>query len=215
MAVAATQSASQHIRSSLGFNILPKDTSTCRPGESNQHPSNDKSLYPWAKNTPSYSIMGAWMEICFKTSETAPMEELTGSTMCHQTTNSTLDDLRDDGSSVAQIIKSIKKITNRSESQWQVQLPLHSTEVYHDLDDWESSRQTQIVGETFPNLSPLCHVQMSEQKHLVLHVLTSQLLLPACICLFQLAPFLSATHSVTYACVAAPKLPAFPNTACF
>ena len=28
-----------HIRSSLGFSVLPKDTSTCRPGESNQ-------LYP-------------------------------------------------------------------------------------------------------------------------------------------------------------------------
>ena len=34
----------QHIRSSWGFSILPKDTLTCRPGESNQRPSNKKTL---------------------------------------------------------------------------------------------------------------------------------------------------------------------------
>ena len=34
------QGADQHIRSSLGLSLLPKDTSTCRPGESNQLPSN-------------------------------------------------------------------------------------------------------------------------------------------------------------------------------
>ena len=41
MAVAAMQGANQHIRSSLGFSTLPKDTSTCRPGESNQRPSDN------------------------------------------------------------------------------------------------------------------------------------------------------------------------------
>ena len=35
---------SWHIGSSLGFNILPKDTFTCRPGESNQQPSDNKAL---------------------------------------------------------------------------------------------------------------------------------------------------------------------------
>ena len=34
-AMAAMQGADQHIRSSLGFSILPKDTSTRRPGEWN------------------------------------------------------------------------------------------------------------------------------------------------------------------------------------
>ena len=32
------------IRSSLGFSILPKDTSICQPEEWNQRPSNDKML---------------------------------------------------------------------------------------------------------------------------------------------------------------------------
>ena len=36
MSVAAMQGAAQHIRSSLGFSILPKDTSPCEPGELNQ-----------------------------------------------------------------------------------------------------------------------------------------------------------------------------------
>ena len=44
MAVAAVQGADQHIRSSLGFSVLPKDTSTCRPGESSQRPSDNKTL---------------------------------------------------------------------------------------------------------------------------------------------------------------------------
>ena len=35
MAAAPMQAAIQHIRSSLGFYILPKDTSACRPGVSN------------------------------------------------------------------------------------------------------------------------------------------------------------------------------------
>ena len=44
MAVAAMQGANQHIRSSLGFSILPKDTLTCTPGETNQRPSHNKTL---------------------------------------------------------------------------------------------------------------------------------------------------------------------------
>ena len=45
MAVAALQDADQHIRSSLGLSILPKDNSTCRPGEwSQQQPSDNKTL---------------------------------------------------------------------------------------------------------------------------------------------------------------------------
>ena len=40
--VAATQDADQHIRS-LGVSILPKDPSTCRPGELNKQPSDNKT----------------------------------------------------------------------------------------------------------------------------------------------------------------------------
>ena len=50
MVVAAMQGANQHIRSSLGFSMLHKDTLACRPGESNQQPSSNKShshLTPW------------------------------------------------------------------------------------------------------------------------------------------------------------------------
>ena len=36
------QGADQHIRSSLGFSV--KDTLTCRPRESNQQPSDNKTL---------------------------------------------------------------------------------------------------------------------------------------------------------------------------
>ena len=46
MMAAAMQGANQHIRSRLGFSILPKDTSTCRPRESNQRPSDNKTLAP-------------------------------------------------------------------------------------------------------------------------------------------------------------------------
>ena len=46
MTVAAMQDANQHIRSSLGFMILPKGTSTCRPGESFQQPSEDAGSTP-------------------------------------------------------------------------------------------------------------------------------------------------------------------------
>ena len=38
------QGADQHIRGSLGFSILPKDTSTSRAGELNQWPSTNKTL---------------------------------------------------------------------------------------------------------------------------------------------------------------------------
>ena len=44
MVVAAMQGADQHIRSSLGFSILPKDTLACNPGESNQRLSDNKTL---------------------------------------------------------------------------------------------------------------------------------------------------------------------------
>ena len=44
-AVATMQGADQHIRSSLGFSILPKDTLTCRPGKPNQQPSDNKTLW--------------------------------------------------------------------------------------------------------------------------------------------------------------------------
>ena len=44
MVVAAMQGANRHIRSCSRFSILPKDTSTCRPGESNQRPSNNRTL---------------------------------------------------------------------------------------------------------------------------------------------------------------------------
>ena len=40
----AVRGANRHIRSSLGFSILPKDTLTCRPGESNQQPSDNNTL---------------------------------------------------------------------------------------------------------------------------------------------------------------------------
>ena len=42
-AVAAVQGADQH-RSSLGFSVLPEDTSTCRPGEWSQRPSDNETL---------------------------------------------------------------------------------------------------------------------------------------------------------------------------
>ena len=38
MAVVTMQDAYQHIKSSLGFSTLPKDTSTCRPEESTSDP---------------------------------------------------------------------------------------------------------------------------------------------------------------------------------
>ena len=44
MVVDVMQGADQHIRRSLGFSILPKYMLTCRPGESNQQCSNNKTL---------------------------------------------------------------------------------------------------------------------------------------------------------------------------
>ena len=49
MAVAATQGADQHIRSSLGVSILPKDTLACRPGESNQRPAYSSNQKPYTQ----------------------------------------------------------------------------------------------------------------------------------------------------------------------
>ena len=44
MPVAAIQGADQHIRSSLGFSILPTDILTCRTGESNRQLSDNKTV---------------------------------------------------------------------------------------------------------------------------------------------------------------------------
>lgn len=44
MAVDLTQGADQKIKSSLGFNIKPKDTLTCRTGELNQQTSDNRIL---------------------------------------------------------------------------------------------------------------------------------------------------------------------------
>ena len=44
MVVAAMQGADQHIRSNLELSILPKDTLTCRSGESNQQPSDNSQV---------------------------------------------------------------------------------------------------------------------------------------------------------------------------
>ena len=59
MVVAAMQGANQHIRSSLGFSILLKDTSTCRPGESNHHsfPITRRCLCPWDHSCPHSELI--------------------------------------------------------------------------------------------------------------------------------------------------------------
>ena len=44
MAAAVMHGADQHIRSSLRFSIFPNVTLACRPGESNQRPSDNKTL---------------------------------------------------------------------------------------------------------------------------------------------------------------------------
>ena len=52
-----TDAACQHIRSSLGFSILLKDTLACSPGESNQQPSDNKKLArPLSHNHPHYLV---------------------------------------------------------------------------------------------------------------------------------------------------------------
>ena len=63
MVVAAMQGADQHIRSSLGFSILPKDTLTCRPGEQNKTlaPPLTHSHSKWGgqniRSTSQYSVV--------------------------------------------------------------------------------------------------------------------------------------------------------------
>ena len=55
MAVADMHGAVQLIRSSSGFSILPKDTAGhCRPGESNQTPSDNKMLAQPLSHSRSY-----------------------------------------------------------------------------------------------------------------------------------------------------------------
>ena len=54
-AEAAIQGADQHIRSSVGFSILLKDTLTCRTGELNQQPSFDKMLAPPLSHSYPYN----------------------------------------------------------------------------------------------------------------------------------------------------------------
>ena len=53
---AAMQGADQHTRSILGFSILPKVTSTCRPGETNQQPSDNKTLALPQSHSPPTAI---------------------------------------------------------------------------------------------------------------------------------------------------------------
>ena len=53
MVAAAMYGADQNIRSRFGFSILHKDTSTCRPGDLNQRPSDNKTLAPAAQTTTS------------------------------------------------------------------------------------------------------------------------------------------------------------------
>ena len=75
MAVAAMQDADRHIRSSLGFSILPKDALRCRQGESNQRPSLNKLLaLPLSHNRPPFFASGGrffnlrrsghWTQMC-------------------------------------------------------------------------------------------------------------------------------------------------------
>ena len=56
MVVVAIQGADQHIRSSLGFRILPKNILTWRPGESNQQASNKKTLALPLRRHPTTTI---------------------------------------------------------------------------------------------------------------------------------------------------------------
>ena len=62
--VAATQGAAQHIRSSLGFSILPKDTSTCRPGESNRKFTTQEVQLPKDNQNNRYRLSGLWWCCC-------------------------------------------------------------------------------------------------------------------------------------------------------
>ena len=67
LAVDAIQGADQHIRSSLGFSILPKDISTCRPGESNQGPSDSKTLV-----LPLFFVFLVLFSVVFRHFKTCP-----------------------------------------------------------------------------------------------------------------------------------------------
>ena len=59
MEVAAMQGADQHIWSSLEFSILPEDTSTCRPGESNQQndEGHDRCFVPYLIKITCYNVL--------------------------------------------------------------------------------------------------------------------------------------------------------------
>ena len=54
----------QHMRSSLGFSILPKVTSTCRPGESNQRPSDNKLLLLLITQMMSVTVSTLELQLC-------------------------------------------------------------------------------------------------------------------------------------------------------
>ena len=63
MAVAAVQSSTSV--PVLGFSILPKDTWTCRPGESHQQPSDNKMLaLPLSHSRPCQPLMSTNWYIC-------------------------------------------------------------------------------------------------------------------------------------------------------
>ena len=58
--------ANQHIRSNLGFSVLHKDTSTCRPGESNHQPSDNKTLpLPLNQRCPNCKCVHFYVFITF------------------------------------------------------------------------------------------------------------------------------------------------------
>ena len=54
----------QHIRSRLGFSILPKDTSSCRPGESNHRPSDNQMLALPLTKQLSFSSICLCLWVC-------------------------------------------------------------------------------------------------------------------------------------------------------
>ena len=65
MAVAAMQAADWHIRSSLGFSILPKDTWTCRPGELNQQDNNKAMVVPLSHSRYCIKNVSNWSQQTF------------------------------------------------------------------------------------------------------------------------------------------------------
>ena len=63
MVVAAMQGADQHIRRSVRFSILPKDTLTCRPGELNQFAGTTPDLFihyhiKYLRNKAPWRLLG-------------------------------------------------------------------------------------------------------------------------------------------------------------